>query len=393
MRLQCTSHADVPLKFASLTLPRRLPKRVSYADEIEPIPAKRSAPCWSFNRCRHFGDRVCRWDRSDDLRCGGYDLGQSTLERFVLWPAEAVDWPRHLRCIAMSLEHWVNDGLMAIFFLLVGLEIKRELVLGELSSFRRAAFPIGGAIGGMVVPALLYVAFNSTAPGARGLGHPDGDRHRVRRRRARAGRRRCRPPSRYSCSRSRSWTTWARCWSSRYFTRANLRFPPLRAAGDLPRRADLAEHARVRVRALPVARHRALGGDAEQRHPRHDRRSAVGVHDPGDSSIRRNAVSCISCADAYSTISDRDADAHPEQITENQSYALKSMEEASQAVQTPLAQVEHALLKPVAFGIIPIFALANAGDCAALIADFMLRMSDLHSQTCGVCAEACQRCA
>jgi NhaA family Na+:H+ antiporter len=73
---------------------------------------------------------------------------------------------------AMSLEHWVNDGLMAIFFLLVGLEIKRELLLGELASFRRAALPVVAAIGGMVVPALIYFAVNARGEGAHGWGVP-----------------------------------------------------------------------------------------------------------------------------------------------------------------------------------------------------------------------------
>lgn len=59
-----------------------------------------------------------------------------------------------------SLLHWINDGLMAIFFFLVGLEIKRELMEGELSSFQKAALPAIGAVGGMVVPALIYVGIN-----------------------------------------------------------------------------------------------------------------------------------------------------------------------------------------------------------------------------------------
>lgn len=59
-----------------------------------------------------------------------------------------------------SLHHWVNDALMAIFFFVVGLEIKRELSIGELSTPKKAAFPIFAALGGMVVPALLYLIFN-----------------------------------------------------------------------------------------------------------------------------------------------------------------------------------------------------------------------------------------
>lgn len=59
---------------------------------------------------------------------------------------------------------WINDGLMAVFFFLVGLEIKRELLIGELSTMQQAALPAVAAIGGMVVPALIYVAFNLTSP-------------------------------------------------------------------------------------------------------------------------------------------------------------------------------------------------------------------------------------
>ncbi len=72
--------------------------------------------------------------------------------------------------ISMDLMHWINDGLMALFFLMVGLEIKRELLIGELSSVRKARFPIVAAIGGMVIPALVYVSFNLDDP--KGFGIP-----------------------------------------------------------------------------------------------------------------------------------------------------------------------------------------------------------------------------
>lgn len=64
------------------------------------------------------------------------------------------------RTISMSLTYWINDGLMALFFLMVGLEIKREMVIGELSSVAKASFPIVAALGGMLIPALIYVALN-----------------------------------------------------------------------------------------------------------------------------------------------------------------------------------------------------------------------------------------
>src|SRR5690606_12732302 len=59
-----------------------------------------------------------------------------------------------------SVASWINDGLMAIFFLMVGLEIKRELVEGELSSFKQASLPIIAALGGVIAPALIYHSFN-----------------------------------------------------------------------------------------------------------------------------------------------------------------------------------------------------------------------------------------
>src|SRR5215831_3698887 len=74
--------------------------------------------------------------------------------------------------LSLSFHEWINDGLMAVFFLLVGLEIKRELLAGELSSPRQAALPIACAIGGMVVPALIYLIFNLRGLGAHGWGIP-----------------------------------------------------------------------------------------------------------------------------------------------------------------------------------------------------------------------------
>lgn len=71
-----------------------------------------------------------------------------------------------------SIEHWINDGLMVIFFLLVGLEIEREIYVGELSSFKRSALPAIAAIGGMVIPALIHFAFNANTPTQSGFGIP-----------------------------------------------------------------------------------------------------------------------------------------------------------------------------------------------------------------------------
>ncbi len=74
--------------------------------------------------------------------------------------------------LSMSLLHWINDGLLTIFFLVVGLEIKREFTVGHLAERRSAAFPIAAAIGGMVVPALAYSLIVPVGPWAQGWGVP-----------------------------------------------------------------------------------------------------------------------------------------------------------------------------------------------------------------------------
>ena len=71
-----------------------------------------------------------------------------------------------------SLVEWINDGLMTIFFLLIGLELEREVYVGELSSLKKASLPIIGALGGMVVPALIYLYFNFGTSTQSGAGIP-----------------------------------------------------------------------------------------------------------------------------------------------------------------------------------------------------------------------------
>ena len=74
--------------------------------------------------------------------------------------------------LRLPIHAWINDAMMALFFFLVGMEIKQEIVRGELADMRRAALPICGGLGGMVVPALVYVAMNYGRPSAHGWGVP-----------------------------------------------------------------------------------------------------------------------------------------------------------------------------------------------------------------------------
>jgi len=94
--------------------------------------------------------------------------------------AEAYDgfWHQKLRLavgqfeLSHSLGHWVNDGLMAVFFFVIGLEIKRELVIGELSDPRKVVLPVAAALGGVLAPVMIYLAFQRGQPGQDGWAVP-----------------------------------------------------------------------------------------------------------------------------------------------------------------------------------------------------------------------------
>jgi len=91
--------------------------------------------------------------------------------------ANSIIGPRYLgmwdfQVVGMSVEHWINDGLMAIFFLLIGLELEREFYNGELSNFKNALLPIFAATGGVCLPALIHFILNSGTPTQGGMGIP-----------------------------------------------------------------------------------------------------------------------------------------------------------------------------------------------------------------------------
>jgi Na+:H+ antiporter, NhaA family len=92
------------------------------------------------------------------------------ITNFLVGPDYVSFWQRNVG--GLSLEHWINDALMAIFFLLIGLELERELYIGELSNFKDALLPIVAAIGGLVAPALIHFSLNEGTPTQAGIGIP-----------------------------------------------------------------------------------------------------------------------------------------------------------------------------------------------------------------------------
>ena len=114
-------------------------------------------------------------DFFESEKAGGLILVFATLLSLVLantaWQGAYVDfW--HLNLGGHSLVHWINDGLMTIFFLLIGLELEREIYHGELSDLKNATLPIFGAVGGMLLPAGLFLAFNFGTATQAGAGIP-----------------------------------------------------------------------------------------------------------------------------------------------------------------------------------------------------------------------------
>lgn len=276
-----------------------------------------------------------------------------------LWHAYvSVGFGEH--ALKMSLAHWVNDGLMAVFFLLVGLEIKRELLLGELSSPRHAALPLAAAVGGMVVPALLYAAFNFRGEGRAGWGIPMAtDIAFAVGVLAIVGRSLPQSVKVFLLAIAIVDDLGAVLVIAFFYT-SSINALALASAGGFLAVLVLLNLLRVHsplpyillgvglwFATLSSGLHATIAG------------VLLAFTIPATRQLdERPFVDMVKRATADF---ERDVTTNPDQVTGDQSHALKVIEELSQAVQTPLARVEHALLMPVNFLIVPLFALANAG--------------------------------
>lgn len=141
---------------------------VSSPDSKQPLVTKLLGPFEDFVRKQSFGGLLLLAAAAAALVLANSPLSSWY---FALRDAEVhfsvAGWSAH-----MTIQHMVNDGLMALFFFVVGLEIKRELLIGELNSLKRAALPIAAAIGGMVVPAVVFAVFNYSEPSSSGWAIP-----------------------------------------------------------------------------------------------------------------------------------------------------------------------------------------------------------------------------
>ncbi|MBN1662573.1 MAG: Na+/H+ antiporter NhaA, partial [Deltaproteobacteria bacterium] len=114
---------------------------------------------------------------------GGIILMGATAATLMIAHTAWGEWFRHLWettfyigvpawGLELTLHQWINEGLMTLFFLVVGLELKREILVGELADLRHALLPVAGALGGMMVPAVIYHFFNPDGPASAGWGVP-----------------------------------------------------------------------------------------------------------------------------------------------------------------------------------------------------------------------------
>jgi NhaA family Na+:H+ antiporter len=259
-----------------------------------------------------------------------------------------------------TLHHWINDGLMAIFFFVIGLEIKREVLVGELASPRRAALPLAAALGGMIVPAAIYIAFNAGSPAVRGWGIPMA-----------------------------TDIAFALGVLTLLGTRAPLALKvfltALAIVDDLGAVLVIAlfytsdlSIAALGIAGLALAAMLGLNRGGV-RHPLVYLLLGTalwiavlksGVHATVAGVLAALTIPVSQRIDAErfaqharATLNSFDADVeHGEAaLTEDQQSAVQELEDACEAVQTPLARLEHSLHDWVVFFIMPVFALANAG--------------------------------
>ncbi len=278
---------------------------------------------------------------------------------FALWNATFTVGGGPL-VIAKPLALWVNDGLMAIFFFLIGLEIKREIVAGELSNPRQAALSVAAAIGGMVVPALLYVAVTAGTDRIGGWGVPMATDIAFAIGVLAIAGRRAPLAVKIFLTALAIVDDLAAILVIAFFYTASIKLVPLAVAGAsfvvllVLNRAGVMRPAAyllvgvvLWVAMLKSGVHATIAGVL----------TALTIP-----AVRRLDAPAFA-ERAAEIVRDFAARMQPGQTAPDaeQAYAIARLEQAAEDAESPLARLEHTLHTPVALLIMPIFALANAG--------------------------------
>lgn len=279
----------------------------------------------------------------------------------AFWDAHLVVGVPGVLTIDESLLHWVNDGLMAFFFFLVGLEIKREVLVGELRSPKQAALPIAAALGGMVVPALLYIVLNGGGAGGRGWGIPMATDIAFALGVLTVLGKRVPPLLTVFLTALAIVDDLGAVLVIAVFYTADLNLAALGVAAALLAALLLANRlgfhrwpiyaflgAGVWLAVFESGIHATLAG------------VLVAMTVPARSWI--NPIAYLERGRVLLDTFERAGYAAPTMLSnEPQQAALQELDHATVQVQTPLAQFEHALTPWVGYLIIPVFAFANAG--------------------------------
>jgi Na+:H+ antiporter, NhaA family len=263
--------------------------------------------------------------------------------------------------LSETLLHWINDGLMAIFFFVVGLEIKRELLVGELAAPRQAALPIAAAVGGMVVPATIYTAFNWGGPGAAGWGIPMATDIAFSLGVLALLGRRAPTSLKIFLTALAIVDDLGAVLVIAFFYTADISWIALAiAAGFL---ALLVAANRLRVRHPIVYALVGLGlWVAFLQSGVHATIAGVLLALTIPASRRCDTAEFLARGHQLLHDFDRAGEEGANILTnQGQQAALAELEALTEGVQTPLQRLEHTLHPWVAFGIVPLFALANAG--------------------------------
>ena len=261
---------------------------------------------------------------------------------------------------SMSLHHWINDGLMAIFFLVVGLEIKREVLIGELRSPRRALLPIAAAVGGALLPALIFLGVTAGAEGSEGWGVPMAtDIAFALGVLAVLG-------SRVPVALKVFVTALAiaddlmAILVIAVFYSSDVSLVALGAAAGLL--VLLVGANRLHVRSyLPYAVLGVALWAAVLASGIHATIAGVLLAFTVPATTRIDGASFV--RRAKELVDSFDGADHPDDVrrSDERQSALSDLEDATEAIQTPLQRMEHNLHPWVAYLIVPLFALANAG--------------------------------
>lgn len=260
--------------------------------------------------------------------------------------------------LSMSIHHWINDGLMAVFFFVVGLEIKRELMVGELSSARKAALPVAAAVGGMIAPALVYLMLNAGTEASSGWG--------------------------IAMATDIAFSLGVLALlGSRVPVALKIFLAALAIADDLGAVLVIAVFYTASISWTALGIGAVLFGLLIVMNLAGVARPSVyavvglglwlaflssGVHATIAGVLLATTIPANRRIDAAAFVDrtrgmlDRfSSPSYTGNLTEEQRDALHAIEEASEHVQTPLSRLEHGLHPWVAFVIMPVFALANAG--------------------------------